>query len=1472
VVLNVNGHVDGRTYTFDVFHMVSGDADYRIHYEENVGVLPYSLTLDATDWPKGTNTVHVTVTRDDGNVGMLSFDVCAPDDMAPDATIIFPIDGQRVRRMNSIINPLQVWARVADWAYDPAPISRVDFAQATSYDMTENYSVFGVQTAPAWGDTFSTSWDTRAFSDGDFVYLQATFYDDKNNTQTTPVVTVYMDGQATDIILTCPQAGSINGVPAIAGTVDFFAEIQESYNDFANLMLYYKKSTDPDIMAYWSSGLPMVPGTDEGVYVTYGFNTTGLASDMNWDWRVIATDITGHVMFDYDGDGVFDDNTFDPGTWNSDNWWRVDNTAADFAFKEILAGGITFPTPSTKLSGAGMIYVPARQPITAWSQTIPMSDTSEVTRVNYFWVDDSDSTSVAQVGPQPWYEATFNPYDLGLYTDMDVMNSGYSGKLVVFKEDGLNRTPVSDVLNVTVLDVDPNQALVGGVTWGQYVWGDVGLTALALNAYNIRWVIYEFQPDGGTGWTVIDSSSAGGSFPITWSTLGNAPDGWGWVRATAVDNDFNRDPNPTPMKIYVANALPTVTLTAPAPDSSFIGEDSEGNGTIFMATADNGAIPIDSVQFMSKGVLSGSWSRWATDLWPPYQAEWNDGLAIDGAYHFMVRAWNRAGRYVDSGWWTFYHDETNPSISQTMIAGQDVEANNDPALDLTGLDEIMIEGAFFDDGSWSGANSGIVKVGFELQDQSGSRVFAKFIDPATDGLHSVMFNISGLPTGQYGFYYRAWDAVGNMTFYGPVYGWVSDQSAPTTSVIGHYGNRLYGYDWSGDATRALFEYYNGADWVGIGAANMLSDGFWWTELDPTSIPAGTHPFHMMATDASGNWSATNALEVDVTSNGSGILAFAAGTDLSDLAVIKNYETCNFEGVLSVEAASGDEPVALGVYEYDVFGSDDYEYESIDLKPYLQGTLYQEDVHPDDVFCGGKAVFLVGAADGAGAMMTDITSFIYRDDLGTNGTVFGNDDNVEVSIPAGDHGGCLMVLETLLPRSGPFQDRWEPIGNHNSGMANYVGENDCYCFDDNKFATIKMSYDPTVILPAESLMVAWWDDDYGDWSPIGIYYLTGDEGFDTQAHTVEFSTDCLYGVFAVLALREPSQPGTISFEFVEANPYCNGYVGPHHYYSQPKFVWRVVDWYSEIDPDMFEVKLDGHYIHKFGSDSDLWTTSWDAISQELRIYPYSGDYESDPEFASDLDCGDHTLYIAAKNNQANFASMTWDFAVDCTPPTVVFDNYYTSKNPIISFTVTDDLAGVDWGHVFVDVVAFESNDVDLQNPNQDENLFFLGTFFPGQVEYYADAATGEVTITTTYDLEHKRGIMVAIYDGTRSYYDEDYWAAGDPVTLGDWSEFYLHGHGVMDCVGNSGDPWFQVLTIDNTPGVVVDNFTSRGGVMITIYDFAGYEVKTLNTNASGVAIWNGRSSDGEIVANGVYFAYCMARDGSHKVVKIAVVKD
>jgi hypothetical protein len=61
------------------------------------------------------------------------------------------------------------------------------------------------------------------------------------------------------------------------------------------------------------------------------------------------------------------------------------------------------------------------------------------------------------------------------------------------------------------------------------------------------------------------------------------------------------------------------------------------------------------------------------------------------------------------------------------------------------------------------------------------------------------------------------------------------------------------------------------------------------------------------------------------------------------------------------------------------------------------------------------------------------------------------------------------------------------------------------------------------------------------------------------------------------------------------------------------------------------------------------------------------------------------------------------------------------------------------------------------------------------------------------------------------------------------------------------------------------------VTITIYDFAGSEVASGTARSDGTWNWNGYSSDGEMVANGVYFAYCKASDGKHKVVKIAVIK-
>jgi len=430
---------------------------------------------------------------------------------------------------------------------------------------------------------------------------------------------------------------------------------------------------------------------------------------------------------------------------------------------------------------------------------------------------------------------------------------------------------------------------------------------------------------------------------------------------------------------------------------------------------------------------------------------------------------------------------------------------------------------------------------------------------------------------------------------------------------------------------------------------------------------------------------------------------------------------------------------------------------------------------------------------------------------------------------------------------------------------------------------------------------------------------------------------------------------------------------------------VADEFTGINPYEFRIKLDNDWIHREGSDSEFWEVTYDQTSQLLKIW-MTGGFEDAAAPANNktdvrplsltgdlppIPCGSHTLWVSAKNGQNNEEEFTWNFTVDCTAPTVVFDNYYVSKNPTIHFNVSDDMSGVDFDWIFVDVVAVRTTDTNWANPNQSESLFYLGTFSPDMVEYYSDPETGDVDITTHYELEDERFIMVAIY----GYYDYDY-------GYGDWYDYYgWNGYGVWDCVSNVSDPWFQVLAVDYDgpvfdvvgeeysdalpsgcpvtinvhddgsgvervevyeDGIMItdeervtwnatngylsycpesgrdvmmiaydnvgnsrqrnwsatgggqvvdageafnypnpfdprsDSYTTiesgfRGYVNVTIYDFAGETVWSTTTNNDGTTNWYGYTSEGEPVASGVYFAYCKAGDGRHKVVKIAIIR-
>jgi hypothetical protein len=210
------------------------------------------------------------------------------------------------------------------------------------------------------------------------------------------------------------------------------------------------------------------------------------------------------------------------------------------------------------------------------------------------------------------------------------------------------------------------------------------------------------------------------------------------------------------------------------------------------------------------------------------------------------------------------------------------------------------------------------------------------------------------------------------------------------------------------------------------------------------------------------------------------------------------------------------------------------------------------------------------------------------------------------------------------------------------------------------------------------------------------------------------------------------------------------------------------------------------------------------------------YSADP-----LTCDDHVFKIGIKNMQGNYAEQTFDFSVDCTPPQIVFENGYVGKNPTIEFWVTDDESGVDTSSIHVDVIAIETNDTDPNNPNQDENLFFLQTFFPEQITIGED---GHVVIPTTFELEDERAIVVVIYDGYKTT-SSNY---GDPVGWDyndGWDEYYLDSHGIYDCVGNHQTPVVQILAIDiDPPTITVVGFDTPGNQVAVLPGTCPVQIK------------------------------------------------
>jgi hypothetical protein len=1399
VEINVANFSAGDTYVVDVNVII--DWQYtRVYYNDTVATMPFTFPLDATLFPKGTQTMWITVTRDDGNTNTISAPLCVPDEDAPMATIVAPTDGQWVRKGCTFMSTINVWAKIDYTAsYDFGGTSKVEFYES---DDGETWTLFDVVTSMTGSDsTWRASWNNCAYEHGANAYLQAIFFDNAGNTYTTPSIMVSVDGEAPDITLSMTGEQDVCGVATIGGYIDLVATVNTVWEDIDEVYFIYAPADSPDIPSFYRLIGTGEPTGLNHIYTYYDFDTEDLVDGKTYRFRAIARDITGNTMWDYNGDGNMDAYTFDPINKNSDALYMIDNTPVTAAFGHaVVTDDVTpwheFPTPSAKLGGTDRIYAVQGMDVTLHTWTIPQDDTCCYEKVVYMIGGDEVAVSY---GPPP-FEVTINPMTMGLVDLEDLNDDGYDNlDLDLTFYDCFGRTN-SDEIYLYILNNEANPVVFAEPFNGECVAGEVDLEALAINDYDVREVKYYWRTPGGT-WNFIGSSEDYDyDFPVTWYTV-NAGIADGTIELGAISVDWaGNESAASVISVTVANDPPVAEITAPA-DLSYIG-----NGTLVEANVTSGAA-VD-MRFLYKSQTSDSWMQFSRDFNSPWVADF-DPDPSDGWYNIRVKPYNCADVSSYSETITVWYDDTNPYARLTSVAGQDA-GTGDPDIDVTGMSTVTVTGRFADD-QFPGGGSGLVMVGFMLMNSDEDAVREIIIDPAAAGVHTAQFDISGLGIGEYVFQGWGMDAVGNIGYTQQVSVYIYDYTAPTVAIAGYYNHTLYGYDWSGDAEAVLFERQEGTAWVGIGIAEETCSGLWaasWGEPQSGTI-------RVISIDDEGNRDDANALTATFTYTDEDSYGFGT-TDLTIMAN-KNHTNCNMDGIVRITSDLG-EPVVIGIYDY----GDDCEIISLDENQQTDG-MYYGSFDAGELYGENYAVFFVSAPTESGTMeiaYTMIGTYEAYPDYGTNGYVEGPMDEVMVNIQPGAVSSytTFTIMETWIPEAGIDQDHFSVLGN-DDGNGWYVSCRSCTldapdkdggtppasqngfdcCFNANKFAIITMPYDSGDDTPAESLAVAWWDPIGNEWDFSGIYYPTFVGGFDTGTNTVEFATDCLYGLYAVISYRTPSHPGPIEIELLA--DYCGDY-----YFSQyPTFILRVEDQFSDISFSDVGVKVDNMPIREGGSTADGFYITYDDVTNLLEVYWADWD-EYEWEWWSPLACGDHTLKVWAKNNQGNYAEMLYDFTVDCTPPEIVFENTYVGKNPTIQFTITDDESGVSSDDIYVDVIAVQTTDTNVYNPNQYENLFFLQTFFPGQIEIDEE---GVVTIPTTFELEDERAIVVIIYDGikTNSY------QYGDPVDYHDWSEYYAPDHGVPDCVGNNQTPIVQILAIDvDAPTIWVVGYDEPGDLI------------------------------------------------------------
>jgi len=1301
VIFNVEGAIPGvDLFTIDV-RALYDITSKRIVFDEHV-TMPCTVWVDVWHWEQGTKNLYIHVTNETNlKSGSLKVQLCVPAWRTPCMKIVAPVEWQRIpcSKVDGYLC-VPIWAQKDSNCIDVL-VTEVKFQWSPNdtvwYDIVDtiNYS-----SGPGGHDTWKICWKTpldSTWNDKD-IFLRAIGYTQYYTSDTSLPVKVYVDCQTPRVKLLIEDVlwmgcDSTSRLPKVSGNITFKAVVLDTTVDISEVSFWYKLHDTVDLPYFWTKIGNGHPASNQNIWVYENWSTTSSSLQNHFvDFRVIAKDAAGHMMFDFDGDGKFDDNTFLAALADSSGWMVfVDNEAPQPAICMVAdsLAPIYNINPSTLFSGSsGQAYVKAHDPITTWICTLPSEDSCEVYKVEYwvgqqaridtiytctdstkdstwivfgtghyeYWWTCSDSHAVAldtsyypgnpgdgivdtlwyhvSTGTDPMhFPITFNPWELPEFIEHYLLEDGWwEGALRAVLYDSLENSKM-DQIKLYILDVDPSQALIVQPQNDDYIWGDVAISVQALNAYDICKVEYYYKynhPDSAWYPILNGVSESSPYFEISWHTQLVA-DGYYCLKARAMDCSNNWDESPRTICVHVANCQPIATIEDPricertCPDDTVdtLGFVAGSKYVTLYATASSECDQVTEVEFYVKNIFEypSEYTLVGTDYFPTngkYSVKWMSDFYSDGRYHVMARVHTKAGRYNDSAPVEVVLDQSAPYTQIISIDG-----NHYPdGMDITTGDVISIELVAIDSTSNDGwtrcYNSGLKSISVCMENCStGVEITKCFeVNPAEDGIHTVRWNTSGLEfegcSGCYHLYVIATDCLDNVDTSEVITVYVSDVTAPITTIGGFDGNYVYGYS-DEKLKNLLFEYADSgsSDWIPIGYSDTLricsfqqsvscqscTYYLYKTSWNPASLIDGNYQIRVISHDTCSNQADSLAPYAFFSVEGGTITPYNPDI-LGAVSFEKNWCVGGMHGIVRQTSSQGT-PVVFGRYNTT--------YECIEMQHPQDPTNnnYAGSFFASDIESGGPAMFFSSVtaipttppATGEPYSVTYLRQGSFdvvqvKRDLGTHGTY--QDGCVKITIPAGAVGSTFQYDRYLWvsPREMPWvpytQPDINPIGDNN-GYATYVAFTDCHyccgwygdnfgwdvgsaqkspsdqsddcCFNPGAsfYAKIKLCYDTTITTDKEHLAVMWWDCDDGEFKSDNIYYPPTVAGFNTTDHTVEFATTCLSGPFAVVEIKERLCEGSIvvSVRKQDITPYVINkgveYTGP-----KPKFTGLITD--------------------------------------------------------------------------------------------------------------------------------------------------------------------------------------------------------------------------------------------------------------------------------------------------------------------------